>query len=74
MEKLQGWEGKLLSQTSREVLIKVVIQVIPTYAMRCFKIPLGLCHEIEMMIKKFWWGQRGERRKINWLKWEELTK
>ena len=42
--------------------------------MRCFKIPLGLCHEIEMMIKKFWWGQRGERRKIHCLKWEELTK
>ena len=28
--KLQGWEGKLLSQAGREVLIKVVIQAIPT--------------------------------------------
>ena len=61
-------------QAGREVLIKVVIQAIPTYAMGCFKIPLGLCHEIETMIKKFWWGQRGEKRKIHWLKWEELTK
>ena len=31
--KLQGWEGKLLSQAGREVLIKLVIQVIPTYTM-----------------------------------------
>ena len=29
--KLQGWEGKLLSQAGREVLIKSVIQAIPTY-------------------------------------------
>ena len=42
--------------------------------MGCFKIPLGLCHEIESLIKKFWWGQRGDRRKIHWLKWEEMTK
>ena len=63
-----------MSQASLEVLIKAVIQAIPTYAMGCFKILLGLCHEIETIIKKFWWGQRGEKRKIHWLKWEELTK
>ena len=56
--KLQGWEGKLLSQAGREVLIKSVIQAIPTYTMGCFKIPLGLCYDIEAMIKKFWWGAK----------------
>ena len=71
---MQGWENKLLSQVGREVLIKAVIQAIPTFSMGCFKIPFGLCHEIEAMIKKFWWGQRGDRRKIHWIKWEELTK
>ena len=53
-QKIQGWEGKLLSQAGREVLIKSVIQAIPTYTMECFKIPMGLCNEIEAMIKKFW--------------------
>ena len=72
--KLQGWEGKLLSQAGREVLIKSVIQVIPTYTMGCFKIPIGLCNEIEGLIKKFWWGQRGDRRRIHWVKWEDMTR
>ena len=72
--KLQGWEGKLLSPAGREVLIKAVIQAILTFAMGCFKLPLGLCHEIEAMVKKFWWGQRGDRRKIHWLCWDVLTK
>ena len=65
--KLQGWEGKLLSQAGREVLIKSVIQAVPTYAMGCFKLSLGLCDDIKVMIKKFWWGQRGNRRKIHWI-------
>ena len=73
-QKLQGWESKLLSQAGREVLLKSVIQAIPTYAMSCFKLPIGLCHEIEGLMKRFWWGQRGDRRKIHWLKWDELTK
>ena len=42
--------------------------------MGCFTILLGLCHDIEALIKKFWWGQRGDRRKIHWIKWDELTK
>lgn len=72
--KLQGWESRLLSQVGGEVLIKAVIQAIPTFTMGCFKIPLGLCHNIEAMIKKFWWGQWGDRRKIHWVKWDELSK
>jgi len=73
-KKLQGWEGKLLSQVGREVLIKFVIQAIPTFTMGCFKLPIGLCDNIESLIRKFWWGQRGDKRKIHWLRWDELTK
>ena len=52
-KRLQGWEGKLLSQAEREVLIKSVIQAIPTYMMSCFKLPITLCHEIESLVRKF---------------------
>ena len=67
-KKLQGWGEKLLSQSEREILIKAVVQAILTYTMTCFKLPVGLCDEIEGLIRKFWWGQRGDRWKIHWVK------
>ena len=56
--KLQGWKEKLLSQAGREVLLKVVVQAIPTFAMGCFKLPSGLLNDIEMMIRKLCANQR----------------
>ena len=67
-KRLQGWEGKLLSQAGREVLIKSMIQAIPTFTMSCFKLPVTLCHEIETMVINFWWDQRSERRKVHWVR------
>ena len=71
-KKLQWWKEKLLSQAGREVLIKSVIQAIPTYTMSCFKLPKGLIKELEILIRKFWWGFSGGDRKIHWVKWDRL--
>ena len=38
------------------------------------QIAVSLCNEIEALIRRFWWGQRGDRRKIHWVKWEKITK
>ena len=61
-----------MSQADREVLIKSVIQAIPTYTMSCFKLPKGLVKDLEGLIRKFWWGYGGEHRKTHWVKWERL--
>ncbi|XP_075670283.1 putative mitochondrial protein AtMg00310 [Castanea sativa] len=71
-KKLQGWKEKLLSQAGRETLIKSVIQAIPTYTMSCFKLPKGLIKDLEVLIRKFWWGYNGDNRKVHWVKWEKL--
>ena len=54
------------------MLIKSVIQAIPTYSMSCFKLPKGLIQEIETLIHKFWWGYGGDNRKIHWVRWEHF--
>ena len=36
-KKLQGWKGIMLSRASKELLIKAVIQAIPTYNMGVFQ-------------------------------------
>ena len=51
--KMQGWKAKLLSQAGKEVMIKEVIQSIPTYSMSVFRLPIGLIKDIETMIRKF---------------------
>lgn len=33
---------------------------------------MGLCKDIEGMIRKIWWGQRRDRRKIHWNNWDTL--
>jgi hypothetical protein len=53
-KKLKGWKEKFLLTTGREVWIKLVVQVIPTYVMSCFLLPMGLCENIKSMISKFW--------------------
>ena len=73
-KKLQGWESKLLSQAGREILIKAIAQALPTYMMSCFKLPTTLCNEIEALIHNFFWGQRGDNKKIHWVKWSDLCK
>lgn len=73
-KKFQGWEAKLLSQVGREILIKATAQSLPTYMMSCFKLSIGLCHDIEALSKKFFWGQRGDGQKIHQIKWDVLCK
>ena len=58
----------------REILIKAIAQAIPIYMMSCFQIPKSLCDEIEAMMRKFWWRQRGQESKIAWVSWKKMCK
>ena len=72
--KLQGWKERLLSKAGKKVLLKAVVQAIPTFAMSCFKLPKGLIQDINRLIRKLWWGQQGDQRKIHWKDWETSCK
>ena len=53
MAKMEGWKEKLLNPAGKEVLIKAVIQAIPTYAMSILKFPKTFCDSICARIAKF---------------------
>ncbi|XP_075645265.1 putative mitochondrial protein AtMg00310 [Castanea sativa] len=40
--------------------------------MSYFKLPKGLIKELEIFIRKFWWGYNGDNRRVHWVKWESL--
>ncbi|XP_021751095.1 uncharacterized protein LOC110716771 [Chenopodium quinoa] len=71
-KKLKGWKENYLSQAGREILIKSVAQAIPTYAMQCFSIPVSILNVVEKMCRSFFWGQKGEERKMSWVAWDKL--
>jgi hypothetical protein len=59
-KKLSDWKVKFLSQARKEILLKAVVQAIPTYAMSVFQLPNSLCLELNRMMQNFWWGSYGE--------------
>lgn len=71
-KRINGWKEKFLSHTGKEILLKSVIQAIPTYTMSVFHLPKALCHEIHAMMGKFWWGFKENSRKIAWMSWTEI--
>lgn len=71
-QKLQFCKERLISQRSKEVLLKDVALAIPTYAMSCFKFPNNLCSNLENLIVRVWWGQKENERKIHWVSWKKL--
>lgn len=71
-KKVKGWKERTLSQAGREVLIKSIAQSIPTYAMQCFRIPESILRNITSLCRNFWWGQKGNERKMALISWDNL--
>ena len=71
-KKMMGWKEKFISKAGREILIKTMAQIIPTYTMGIFKIPNVLCDTLNSKLAKYWWGQTKDEKIIHWINWKKL--
>ncbi|KAL9661721.1 hypothetical protein QQ045_026549 [Rhodiola kirilowii] len=58
----------------KEILMKSILQAVPTFAMMCFKLPESLCKRIVSIIGRYWWNNKGEGKSIHWGSYKLLCK
>lgn len=54
-QQAHSWTSRYLSGAGKMILLKAVIETMPTYAMSCFKFPISLCQQIQSVLTRFWW-------------------
>jgi ribonuclease HI len=72
--KVRGWKGQGMSKKGKEILVKSVLQAVPTYPMGCFQLTKGQCGQLSSVASRFWWGAADGQRKVHWIGWERMCK
>ncbi|KAL5736461.1 hypothetical protein ACOSP7_030860 [Xanthoceras sorbifolium] len=63
--KIRDWQDKLFSNAGKMVLLKVIVQSIPTYYMNLFRLPRALIKELHRLCAFFWWDSVGNSKKLH---------
>lgn len=72
-QRANSWSSRFLFGAGKQVLLKAVLQSMPSYAMSCFKLPSSLCKQIHSALTRFWWDDKPGKRKMSWVAWDKLT-
>jgi hypothetical protein len=72
-KRINSWRGRALSKAGKEVMIKSVLQAIPSYVMSVYLLPETTVKEIERMMNSFWWGGGVHNQGIRWLSWDRMA-
>lgn len=67
--RMANWKTEFLSLARKEILLKSVLQDIPTYTMWIFLLPLSITN---WLMKQFWWSYNEDQSKIHWVQWNQL--
>lgn len=63
-KKTANWKEKVLLKAGKLVMIKAVLQSLPTYVMSCIKLPKAICKHLTKLVRNFWWSS--VEKKIHW--------
>ncbi|KAL4276945.1 hypothetical protein AHAS_Ahas20G0257900 [Arachis hypogaea] len=70
--KIECWKESILNQAGKEVLIKAVLQAIPSYAMSILRFPKTFCNKLCAKIARFWRRNKKRDKDIHWRAWPKL--
>ncbi|KAA3474082.1 reverse transcriptase [Gossypium australe] len=59
---ISGWNTQFLSQGRRVVLIKSILQSLPSHAMSCSLLPNSMCDSFHASFNRFWWQKSPQQR------------
>ena len=45
---------------------------LPVYTMNCFKLPKGICDEINSILANVWWNKKPGKRAMHWVSWKRM--
>ncbi|GLU08003.1 hypothetical protein SLE2022_249360 [Rubroshorea leprosula] len=71
--RIAEWREQPLSRVGKEVLIKSVLQSLPTYVMSLFLLPKAICTDLELIMNRYWWEGGKDEQKIHWMEWQKLA-
>lgn len=66
LNKISNCKKKKNSSGGKKMLIKAIAQATSVYAMNVFRIPMGLCANIQKEIARFLWETKRNHRGIHW--------
>lgn len=70
--KLQGWEGKMLTQAARSTQLQSVLGTMPLYLMHCLKVPQQTINNLDKVQRNYWWNHNASTRPRHYKNWSSL--
>lgn len=68
-DKINGLTSKFLSKGDKEMLIKSVAAVLPTYVMSSIMLPKTITTKLTSAVAQYWWSSNGGQRGTHWIAW-----
>ncbi|CAN1269326.1 LINE-1 retrotransposable element ORF2 protein [Linum perenne] len=77
MERLSaraaGWKSVLLSAGGKEVMVKAILQALPSYLFSVFLLPDTMLKKMDAIVARFWWAGDARKRTIHWCSIDNLA-
>ncbi|XP_016482447.2 uncharacterized protein LOC107803276 [Nicotiana tabacum] len=72
LDKIQSWQGKILSIGGRAVLINHVLQGMPIHLLSAVNPPASVINKLYKMIAQFFWSNSIGGKARHWASWDSL--